>query len=589
MARKVLIVGGVAGGASAAARLRRIDEEAEIIVFEKGGYISYANCGLPYYIGGVIKDRKKLLVQTPETMKARFNIDIRTQNEVTGIDRAQKRVRVKDHKTGREYYEAYDKLVLSPGARPIKPGFPGIDLPTIFTLRDIPDTDRIKDFIDSRKPGTAVVVGGGFIGLEAAENLYNQGIEVSIVEMAPQVMLSLDPEMAAIVHNYLRDKDVKLYLGDGVKGFYIKNDDYGNGSGNGNEDREKDGDGDGDGGAGTRAAVNNKTIVELCSGRRIETDMVILAIGVRPDVTLAKDAGLEIGERGGIAVNEYLETSDPDIYAIGDAIEVTDFTTGRRIPIPLAGPANKQGRIVADNICGRKQKYAGTQGTAIVKVFDLVVATTGGNEKTLRELGRPCISSIIHPASHAGYYPGGVPISLKIVFAPDGLLLGAQAVGRDGVDKRIDVLATAIRFGKSVFDLQELELAYAPPYSSAKDPVNMAGYVAGNILNGDVDIIHCNEIEGLDRDRTLLLDVREPFECQMGVIEGSVNIPLDQLRGRLQELPRDKDIVVYCQVGLRAYLACRILMQHGFKHVKNLSGGWRTYQAVMRDREAKKS
>ncbi|HHY47046.1 MAG TPA: FAD-dependent oxidoreductase, partial [Firmicutes bacterium] len=566
MGKKVLIVGGVAGGASAAARLRRLDEEAEIVVFERGDYISYANCGLPYYIGGVIRERKKLLVQTPETMKARFNIDIRTQNEVTKIDRAHKRVHVKDLRTGKEYTETYDKLILSPGARPVKPGFPGIDLPSIFTLRDIPDTDRIKEFIEARKPHTAVVVGGGFIGLEMAENLHERGVKVSIVEMAPQVMDALDPEMASIVHNHLRDKGIRLYLGDGVKGFYKS----------GNESDTDDAD----------AGIVHGTIVELCSGRRIETDLVILAIGVKPDITLAKDAGLKIGDRGGIAVNEYLETSDPDIYAVGDAIEVTDFTTGRTMPVPLAGPANKQARIAADNICGKRRKYTGTQGTAIVKVFDLTVATTGSNEKTLKKLGRPCTGSIIHPLSHAGYYPGSIPMSVKIVFSPDGQLLGAQVIGREGVDKRIDVLATAIRFHGTVYDLQELELAYAPPYSSAKDPVNMAGFVAGNILDGDVSIISYNELGSLDRDNTILLDVREPFECQLGMIEGAINIPLDQLRGRLHELPRDKDIVVYCQVGLRAYLACRILIQHGFTRVKNLTGGWRTYSAVIQDLKA---
>ena len=580
MARKVLIVGGVAGGASAAARLRRLDEQAEIIIFERGEYISYANCGLPYYIGGIIKERKNLLVQTPETMKARFNIDIRTQNEVVKIDRRKKQVLVRDLKSGKEYSETYDTLILSPGARPIRPKFPGIELPNIFTLRDIPDTDHLKEFIDLRRPQAAVVVGGGFIGLEMAEGIHARGVAVSIVEMAPQVMDPLDPEMAAIVHNHLREKGVNLFLGDGVEGFYQDD--------RSTKPADRAGANGVPGASDADAGIVHKTIVRLCSGRQLETDMVILAIGVRPDVSLARDAGLAIGERGGIVVNEYLQTSDPDIYAIGDAIEAIDFVTGRRMPIPLAGPANKQGRIAADNICGRRQKYSGTQGTAIVKVFDLTVATTGSNEKTLRKLNQPCASIIIHPASHASYYPGSIPMSLKVVFSPDGKLLGAQAVGREGVDKRIDVLATAIRFGKSVFDLQELELAYAPPYSSAKDPVNMAGYVAGNVVNGDVEVASWDAIASIDREKTVLLDVREPFECQMGVIEGSINIPLGQLRGRLQEIPRGKDIVVYCQVGLRAYIACRILMQHGFENVKNLSGGGRTYSAVMKDQKARK-
>lgn len=569
MPKKVLVVGGVAGGASAAARLRRLDEEARIIVFEKGEFVSYANCGLPYYIGGRIADRARLFVQTPAGMKSRFNIEVRTSSEVTAIDRERKQVRVKELESGREYDESYDKLVLSPGANAVRPRLPGIDLPEIFTLRDVPDTDRILAYVRERKPNSAVVVGGGFVGLEAAENLHGLGISVSVVEMAPQVMVMLDPEMAATLHNHLREKGVDLHLGDGVRSFEAVG-----------EPGPSEGASPTAGGGGIALG--------LASGRRIQTDMVILAIGVKPDTTLAKSAGLKIGEGGGIAVDEYLATSDPDIYAVGDAIEVTDFTTGRSMTVPLAGPASKQGRIVADNICGKRQSYAGTQGTAIVKVFDLTVAVTGSSEKTLRGLGMTCLSSVIHPPSHAGFFPGSVPMALKLVFSPDGKVLGAQIVGRQGVDKRIDVLAAAIRFGGTVFDLQELELAYAPPYSSAKDAVNMAGFVGGNIVNGDVNVIQWHEIAGLEKGQSLLLDVREPAELRMGMVEGAVNIPLGQLRARLNELPKDKDIVVYCQVGQRGYVACRILTQHGFTRVRNLSGGWRTYSAAIRDSEHNK-
>ncbi|MCP2240654.1 CoA-disulfide reductase [Thermoanaerobacterium thermosaccharolyticum] len=445
---KVVIVGGVAGGASAAARLRRLDENAEIILFEKGEYISYANCGLPYYIGEVIKEREKLIVQTPEAMSKRFNIDIRTLSEVTKIIPSEKTVIVHDIQNNKTYKETYDKLILSPGAEPIKPPMPGIDGKNIFTLRNIPDTYRIKDFVDYNKPKKAVVVGGGFIGLEVAENLKEVGLDVTVVELADHVMAPLDYEMASIAHQHLKDKGVKLILKDGVKEFQHK---------------------------------DNSTTVVLNSGKTIDTDMVVLGIGVRPDIKLAKDAGLAIGDRGGIKVNEYLQTSNPDIYAVGDAIEVKDYINGSNTLIPLAGPANKQGRIAADNICGRNSKYDGTQGTSVAKIFDLTVAATGNNETILKRVGIDYNKVIIHPNSHASYYPDALPMTIKLIFKKeDGKILGAQIVGFDGVDKRIDVIATAIRANMTVYDLEELELSYAPPYSSAKDPVNMAGFAASN-------------------------------------------------------------------------------------------------------------
>ena len=554
MNKKVLIVGGVAGGASAAARLRRIDEKAEIIMFEKGSYISFANCGLPYYIGGAIKERKNLLVQTAEAMKARFNIDVRELSEVIKIDRQRKAVGVRSIKDGSIYEESYDVLVLSPGASPVKPPIPGIDSPNIYTLRDIPDTDSIKGFLDEKKPQNAVVVGGGFIGLEMAENLHSAGLKVDIVEALDQVMAPLDYEMAAIVHNHIRSKGCGLHLKDGVKAF------------------ESEG---------------NRTAVVLQSGKRIPADMIILSIGVKPNITLAREAGLEIGVTGGIKVNEYLQTSDPNIYALGDAVEVTDYISGNPALIPLAGPANKQGRIVADNIAGRRETYKGTQGTAIAKVFDMAAASTGVNEKTLKklgkELGKDYITTITHSASHAGYYPGGSAMAIKLVYTPQGRVLGAQIAGYDGVDKRIDDIAIAVRHGMTVHDLQEFELAYAPPFSSAKDPVNMAGYVGSNVLNGDVKTAYWYEAMNADISRTFLLDVREPSEYQKGHIPNAVNIPLDQIRSRLKEIPRDKEIIVNCQVGLRSYIGARIMMQNGFDNVRNLSGGYKTYSAVEAD------
>ncbi|WP_434655069.1 CoA-disulfide reductase [Thermoanaerobacterium thermosaccharolyticum] len=548
---KVVIVGGVAGGASAAARLRRLDENAEIILFEKGEYISYANCGLPYYIGEVIKEREKLIVQTPEAMSKQFNIDIRTLSEVTKIIPSEKTVIVHDIQNNKTYKETYDKLILSPGAEPIKPPMPGIDGKNIFTLRNIPDTYRIKDFVDYNKPKKAVVVGGGFIGLEVAENLKEVGLDVTVVELADHVMAPLDYEMASIVHQHLRDKGINLILKDGVKEFQHK---------------------------------NNSTTVVLNSGKTIDTDMVVLGIGVRPDIKLAKDAGLAIGDRGGIKVNEYLQTSDPDIYAVGDAIEVKDYINGSYTLIPLAGPANKQGRIAADNIAGRKTVYNGTQGTSVAKIFDLTVAATGNNETILKRVGIDYNKVIIHPNSHASYYPDALPLTIKLLFKKeDGRILGAQIVGFDGVDKRIDVIATAIRANMTVYDLEELELSYAPPYSSAKDPVNMAGFAASNILRGDISVFHWDEIENIDMSKSIILDVRTDMEYELGNIEGSVNIPVDDLRENLDKIPKDKDIFVYCQVGLRGYIACRILMQNGFKSVKNLSGGYKIYETATSD------
>ncbi|HHY39845.1 MAG TPA: FAD-dependent oxidoreductase [Syntrophaceticus sp.] len=553
MTKKVVIVGGVAGGASAAARLRRLDEEAEIIILERGKYISYANCGLPYYIGNVITDRKKLLVQTPEAMKKVFNIDVRVNNEVTAIYPDKKEVEVLDH-TGKVYRESYDYLILSPGASPVRLPIPGIDADNVFTVRSVPDVDVLKEFVEKSQAKNAVVVGGGFIGLEMAENIHRLGIKTTIIEASKQVFPTLDYDMAVFLHKHLRDSGVELVLNDAVASF-IQQD-----------------------GSVTRAS--------LSSGREIPTDMVIMAVGVKPEVDLAKWAGLAIGERGGILVNEQMQTSDPYIFAIGDAVEVKDFITGQSALIPLAGPANKQGRIVADIIAGRKAAYSGTQGTAIAKVFDLVAASTGANEKTLQKMGIPYKVSYTHPGAYASYYPGSSAMHIKLIFDPeDGRILGAQIIGREGVDKRIDVLAAALRRKETVFHLQELELAYAPPFSSAKDPVNQAGYTAGNIINGDMEVIYWHEIDQLDRETTLLLDVRTPAEYETGHLPGAVNIPVQELRERLSELPKNKEIIIYCRVGFRGYLAYRILVQNGFKKVRNLSGGWLTYQAVMDEKK----
>lgn len=543
-----LIIGGVAGGATVAARLRRMDEKANIILFERGKYVSYANCGLPYYIGDTINNREKLFVQTAKGFTDRFRIDIRTEQEVTAIRPDKKEVEIKNLSTGETYTETYDKLVLSPGAEPLRPGIEGIGSKKIFTLRNVPDTDTIKNYVNTENPKRAIVVGGGFIGLEMAENLHDLGIQVDVVEMANQVMAPLDFSMAAIVHRQLTDKGVGLHLEDGVSRF-----------------EEKDG----------------GVTVHLRSGKQIATDMVLLSIGVRPETKLAKDAGLAIGERGGIAVNDYMQTSDADIYALGDAVEVRHLVTEQPALIPLAGPANKQGRIVADNIVfGNKKKYPGSIGTSIAKVFDLTVAAAGANAKLLQQNNIPYISSYTHGASHAGYYPGAVPLSIKILFAPEnGKLLGAQIVGFNGVDKRIEMLAQVIQRGGTVHDLAELEHAYAPPYSSAKDPVNMAGFVAENILNKKSRIIQWRELAELPAD-TIRIDVRTHDEYKLGTIPGFINIPVDELREHLDELPKEKPIVVTCAVGLRGYLAYRILVQNGFKHVRNLSGGYKTWSVA---------
>jgi CoA-disulfide reductase len=545
MGKKIVIVGGVAGGASAAARLRRLDEQAEIIIFERGEHISYANCGLPYYVGGVIAKRDDLLVQTPEGMIKRFQVDVRTNSEVTRIFPREKTVEVQEL-NGKTYIETYDVLILSPGAAPVRPPIPGLDSIESFSVRNVADIDRIKKYIDEHQPPSAVVIGGGFIGLEMAENLHARGVETIIVEMSNQVMAPLDFEMASILHEHIAKKGVDLILEDGVKSFVKKED---------------------------------TTVVVLNSGEEIEADLVILAIGVKPETKLAQEAGLAIGSLGGIKVNERLQTSNENIYAIGDAIEVKNYVTGQPALIPLAGPANRQGRIVADIIAGRNNQYGGTLGTSIVKVFDMAAASTGANEKTLRKLGIPYEVSYTHSGSNAGYYPGAKRLSIKLIFDKNtGRIFGAQIIGVQGVDKRIDVIAGAIRRHDTVFDLQELELAYAPPFSSAKDPVNIAGYVAGNIINGNVQIIHWHELEEIKSSPDLVMvDVRTAKERKGKFIPGSLHIPIDELRSRLDELPKDKDIVIYCEIGLRGYLAYRILTQQGFTRVKNLSGGWLTY------------
>ncbi len=544
---KYLIVGGVAGGATAAARLRRLNEKAEIIMFERGEHISYANCGLPYYIGEVIQEREKLLVETPESFEKHLNIDVRTLNEVVKINRELKEVEVKDLRDGTTYTEKYDQLVVSPGAEPIKPPISGIRDQAIFTMRNVKDTDQIKAFCDTQHPRKAVVVGAGFIGLEMAENLHRMGLLVTIVEMADQVMAPLDYEMAAEVHQHLKTKKVEFYLNDGVRAF-----------------------------------ERNTDHLEVClqSGRKVEADLVILSIGVRPEVKLIKEAGLELAPNGGIKVNEYLQTNDPNIYALGDAMAFPHPLTGKYINTYLAGPANKQGRLVADNIVmGNKRPYKGAIGTAIAKVFDITVASTGLSEKVLKKEGLPYMANIIHGSSHAGYYPGALPMTLKILFHPEtGKLYGAQIVGYEGIDKRIDLIATTLQHKGDIYDLQEIEHAYAPPYSSAKDPVNQAGFAAENILSGRVKVIHWDELHQLHSDNICILDVRTPDENALGQIEGSLNIEVDTLRQRLDEVPRDKTIITYCGVGLRGYIACCILAQNGFEEVYNLSGGFKTYE-----------
>jgi len=543
---KHVIIGGVAGGATAAARIRRIDEFAEIIILEKGKYISYANCGLPYYIGGTIEDRDELFLQTPESFGKRFNADVRVENMVVNIDTTAKTVTVR-RADGSEYAETYDKLLLSPGASPVRPPLEGIDLDGIFTLRDVPDTDRIKNYLNTHAVQKAVVVGAGFIGLEMAENLHHAGAEVSIVEMLNQVMAPVDFSIAAHVHQHLLKKGVNLYLEQTVERF-----------------EQKDG----------------KINVNLKSGKTIVADMALLSIGVRPETSLAKIAGLKIGETGGIWVNEYLETSVKDVYAVGDAIEFPHPVTGKPWLNYLANPANRQGRLVADNMVkGNTEKYEGAIGTAIAKVFDMTVATTGLAAKRLKQLNIPYQSSHTHSGSHAGYYPGGTQMNIKLTFDPvTGRLYGAQGVGYDGVDKRIDQIALLIKSGGSVFDLTKVEHCYAPPFSSAKDPVAIAGYAACNIVTGRMPVIQWREMQAVNSNEVTILDVRTNEETAGGkIIQGSLNIPLDELRERLNEIPADKPVYIYCAVGLRGYLALQILTQRGFSHVKNLSGGYKTY------------
>ena len=549
---KVVIVGGVAGGATAAARIRRLDEQARIVVFERSGYISYANCGLPYYIGDVITDAEELTLQTPENFYSRFRVDMRVHHEVTAIHPEKKTVSVKNLKTGEEFEESYDKLILSPGAKPTQPRFFGADLDKVFTLRTVEDTLRIKNYINENHPKSAVLVGGGFIGLELAENLRELGMDVTVVEYAKQLMSPFDSDMAAFIHNEMRKHDVKLVLGRAVEGF-----------------EEKDGGVD----------------VLLKDEAPLHADMVVLAIGVTPDTALAKEAGLELGIKGAIVVNDRMETSVPDIYAAGDAVQVKNSVTGDDALISLAGPANKQGRIIADNICGLDSRYKGSQGSSVIKVFDMTAALTGINERTAKTVGLNADTVILSPMSHASYYPGGKVMTVKVVFEKGTYrLLGAQIVGYDGVDKRIDVLATAIRAGLKATDLKDLDLAYAPPYSSAKDPVNMAGFMIDNIAKGVLKQWHLEDADKLPCDGSVtLLDTRTVGEYTQGHIEGFKNIPVDELRERLDEVEKGKSVYVICQSGLRSYIASRILEGSGYT-AYNFAGGFRFFDAVMNDR-----
>ncbi len=550
MGKKVVIIGGVAGGATALARLRRLDESFEIVLFERGEYVSFANCGLPYYIGGTIESRENLLLQTPELMSSKFNADVRVSSEVIKIRKEEKKVIVKDKKTGKTYEESYDYLIISTGSTPLTPPILGIDSPNIFSLWTIPDTDVIKSYVDNIKPKHAVVVGGGFIGLEMAENLAHLGIKVTIIEMLAQVMAPIEFGMAEIVHQHLREKGVDLILNDGVNSFKYN---------------------------------EGVTTIKLNSNKEVKADMVILSIGVKPNGQLAKDAGLEVNQRNGIVVDKNLLTSDPSIYAVGDVIEVEDFISKTQTMIPLAGPANKQARIVADNIFGEKKEYKGTQGTSIAKVFDLTVANTGLNEKTLIKLGKEYKKdyqiALIHADPHAEYYPGGQQMTLKMIYDLKGKILGAQIVGYEGVDKRIDVIATAIRFNGTIYDLCELELAYAPPYSSAKDPVNMLGFVAENQLSNKLDTVIPREVKDLDSD-SIFLDVRAANrEVTKGCLDDSLHIPLEEFRDRLDERDKDKTYITFCSTGVRSYMATRILSANGFK-AKNLAGGFKFYQTL---------
>lgn len=549
---KIVIVGGVAGGATAAARIRRLDENAEILVFERSGYISYANCGLPYYIGDVITDPQDLTLQTPESFFTRFRVTMKVRHEVTALHPDRKTVSVKNLETGEEFEESYDKLILSPGAKPTQPRLPGVGLEKLFTLRTVEDTFRIKEYINTSHPKSAVLAGGGFIGLELAENLRELGMEVTIVQRPKQLMNPFDPDMASFIHSEMRRHGIRLALGHTVEGF-----------------EEKDGGVD----------------VLLKDEAPLHANMVVLAIGVTPDTALAKEAGLELGIKGSIVVNDRMETSVPDIYAAGDAVQVKHYVTGQDALISLAGPANKQGRIIADNICGGDSRYQGSQGSSVIKVFDLTAATTGINETNAQKAGLATDTVILSPMSHAGYYPGGRVMTMKVVFEKETYrLLGAQIVGYEGVDKRIDVLATAIHAGMKATQLKDLDLAYAPPYSSAKDPVNMAGFMIDNIAKGSLRQWHLKDADSLPRDGSVtLLDVRTPGEYSRGHIEGFKNIPVDELREHLDEIEKEKPVYVICQSGLRSYIATRILEGNGYE-AYNFSGGFRFYDAVMNDR-----
>ncbi|HHX71420.1 MAG TPA: FAD-dependent oxidoreductase [Clostridiales bacterium] len=551
---KVLIVGGVAGGASAAARMRRLSETAEIIMFERGGYVSFANCGLPYYVGGSIEEQDELILQTPEDFYQRFAIDVRLFSEVVAVDPANKTVTVRSN--GEEYRETYDKLILSPGASPAVPPLPGRDDPRIFTLRTVPDAEQIKQYMDKHQPQKAVVIGGGFIGLEMAENLAERGLAVTIVEMAPQVAGFLDRDMASVVHHYLREKGIALKLGQKASGFQPYAD---------------------------RVDV-------LLEGETLKADLVLLSLGVKPDTAFLAGSGLSMSEKGAILVNAHMQTSDPDVYAVGDAVLVPHFVTNQPTFIPLAGPANKQGRIAADHIAGLPASYKGTQGSSVLKLFDMTIAATGLTEAGAKAAGLACDAVYLWPLSHASYYPNPTSIAMKVVFEkPSGRILGAQLAGFEGVDKRCDVLATAIRAGMTADDLTELELCYAPPFSSAKDPVNMAGYMIQNVISGLVEQFHWHEVSAIKEDpNAVWLDVRTPGEYRRGHLENSLLIPVDSLRERIDELApfKDKTIYINCQSGLRSYIACRMLAQRGFA-CKNLAGGYRLYQTVMEDQAAR--
>lgn len=544
---KTIIIGGVAGGASAAARLRRLDETCEIVILERGDFISFANCGLPYYIGGAITDKNDLTLQTPESFRKRFHIDVRVNNEAVRISPEEKTVTVKNLKSGEIYTESYDNLILSPGAEPIKPNIEGIDSNTVFTLRNIPDTLKIKEYIEKSNPKSAVVIGGGYIGVEMAENLKEAGLDVSVVELADHLIAPLDFDMAADVHRYIKSKGIKLYLNNGVR------------------------------------AIDGNTMI-LQNGT-IDAEMIIMSVGVRPETALAKDCGIEVNRRGSIVVDRHMKTNIQNIYAVGDAVETEDFITKSPAFIPLAGPANKQGRIAADNICGINSEYTGTQGSAVLKLFDMTVATTGINEKSASSAGIDYDKTYIYSGSHASYYPGASNMSIKALWDKKTLkIIGAQIVGFDGVDKRMDVLASSIRFGAKITDLANLELCYAPPFGSAKDPVNMLGFVAENIITGKMKQFFWNDVEKLPRDGSVtLLDVRTVTEVKRGRIDGFINIPLDSLRERINEIPKDKPVYLHCHSGLRSYIALCILKGNGYDCF-NLAGGWRLYESVINEK-----